>query len=113
MICDVIEREKMGTLGILMRINDGVYVCICSVYSKILKLWTQHAFLYDSYFTTKVNSACQGAIIDNRRYASICVMDEKDIKTTTKLKNMLRKLFEAHALWSMHSKLLHVTPNDI
>ena len=27
-----IEREKMGTLGILMRINDGVYVCICSVY---------------------------------------------------------------------------------
>ena len=32
-----IEREKMGPLGILLRINDGVYVCICSVYPKILK----------------------------------------------------------------------------
>ena len=33
-----IENEKMGALGILMRINDGVYVLICSVYYKILKL---------------------------------------------------------------------------
>ena len=32
-----IEREKMGTLEILLRINDGVYVCICSIYSKGLK----------------------------------------------------------------------------
>ena len=32
-----IERDKMGPLGILLRINDGVYVCICSVYSKIKK----------------------------------------------------------------------------
>ena len=47
-----IERGKMGTLGILMIINDGVYVCICSVYSKILKECTQHTFVYDSYFTT-------------------------------------------------------------
>ena len=32
-----IEREKMGPLEILLRINVGVYVCICSVYSNILK----------------------------------------------------------------------------
>ena len=51
-----IERDKMGPLGILLRINDGVYVCICSVYSNILKQWTQHAFVHDSYFTTKVKS---------------------------------------------------------
>ena len=89
-----IDREKMGTLGILMRIKDGVYVCICSVYSNILKLWTQHAFVYDIYFTTKVKSAFQGAIIDNRRYAPICVLEVKDRKTTTKLNNMLRKFFE-------------------
>ena len=44
----VIERDKMSTLGILMRINDGVYVCICSVYSNIFKQWTQHAFFYDT-----------------------------------------------------------------
>ena len=84
-----IDNDKMGALGILMRINDGVYVCICSFYSKILKLWTQHAFVYDSYFTTTVKSACQGAIIDNKIYAPICVMEEKDRKTL-KLKIMLR-----------------------
>ena len=32
-----IERDKMGPLGILLRINDGVYICICYVYSNILK----------------------------------------------------------------------------
>ena len=75
-----IEREKMDTLGILMRINDGVYVCICSVYSKIFKQYTQHAFVYDRYFTTTGNNACQGAIIDNKRHAPICVLEEKDRK---------------------------------
>ena len=89
-----IDNDKMGVLGILTRINDGVYVCICSVYSKILKLWTQHAFVYDIYFTTTVKSACQGEIIYNRRYAPICVLEEKDRKTTTKLKHMLRKFSE-------------------
>ena len=89
-----IDNDKMGALGIVLIINDGVYACICSVYSNILKLWTQHAFVYDCYFTKKVKSACQGAIIYNRRYAPFCVLEEKDRKTTTKLKNMLRKLFE-------------------
>ena len=32
-----IDRDKMGTQGILMRIKYGVYVCIYSVYSKVLK----------------------------------------------------------------------------
>ena len=89
-----IDRDKMGNLGILIRINDGVYVCICSVYSNIQKECTQHAFVYDSYFTTTGNSACQGAIIDNRRYAPICVLEEKDRTTITKLKIMLRNSFE-------------------
>ena len=89
-----IDREKMGTLGILMRIKDGVYVCICSVYSKILKECTQHAFVYDSYFTKTGNNACQGAIIDNRRYAPICLVEEKYRTSITKLKIMLRNFFE-------------------
>ena len=72
-----IEREKMGTLGILMRINDGVYVCICSVYSTISKEHTEHAFVYDSYFMTTGNNGCQGAILDNRRNAPICVLKKK------------------------------------
>ena len=84
----------MGTMGILLIIDDGVYVCICTVYSKVLKQHTQHAFVYDSYFSTKVKSACRGAIIDNRTYAPICVLEEKDRKTKATLKNMLRKLFQ-------------------
>ena len=72
-----IEREPMGPLGILLRIHDGVYVCICTVYSKNLKDHTQHSFVYDSYFSTKVKSECCGAIIDNRTYALIYVMSEK------------------------------------
>ena len=77
-----------------MRINDCVYVCICSGYSKILKECTQHAFVYDSYFTTTWNNACQGAIIDNRRYALIYLLEEKDITSIKKLKIMLRNFFE-------------------
>ena len=72
-----IEREEMCCLKILLRINDGVYVWICSVYSKTLKQWTQHLFVYDSYFTAKVKSAFHGAIIENRRYVPICVLEEK------------------------------------
>ena len=75
-----IEIEQMGTLKILLRINDGVYVCICSIYSEVLKEFTQLAFVYDSYFSTKVKSACQGAIIDNRRYSPICVLEGKERK---------------------------------
>ena len=52
-----IEREKIVPLGIQLRINDGAYVFVCSVYSNILKQWTQHTFFFDSYFMTKVNSA--------------------------------------------------------
>ena len=77
-----------------MRINDGVYVCMCYVYSTISKEHTAHAFVYDSYFRRTGNNGCQGAIIDNRRYAPICVLEKKDRESTSKLKNMLRNLFE-------------------
>ena len=89
-----IEREQVGPLGILMRIDDGVYVCICTIYSKVLKQHTQHAFVYDIYFSTKLKSACRGAIIDDRTYAPICVLEGKYRETKDTLKNMLRKFFE-------------------
>ena len=39
-----IEREKMSTMGILLKIDDGVYVCICTVYTEILeKSHTMHS----------------------------------------------------------------------
>ena len=60
-----IDREKMGTLGILVKIDDTVYVCNCTVYSYVLKQFAQHTFFYDSSFSTKEKSECCGAIIDN------------------------------------------------
>ena len=108
-----IERDKMGPLEILLRINDGVYVCICSVYSNILKQWTQHAFLYDSSFTTKVKSAFHGAIVDNRISAPICLLEEKYIETTKNWRIGLGSSLREISLWSMHLKLLYLTPNDI
>ena len=59
-----VEREKMAPLRILTRIDDGVYVYNCTVYSNALKQHTQHAFVYDIHFSTTYNSACRGAIID-------------------------------------------------
>ena len=32
-----IERKKNYTLGIIMRIDDGVYVCNCTVYTYVSK----------------------------------------------------------------------------
>ena len=32
-----IDREKMGDVGILLEIDDGVYVCICTVYLSVFK----------------------------------------------------------------------------
>ena len=89
-----IEREQMIPLEILVRIDYGVYVCICTVYSKGIKQHTQHTFFYDTYSSTKVKIAWYGAVIDNRTYAPICVMEVKDRNTKAPLNNMLRKLFQ-------------------
>ena len=60
-----IDRDKMGAIGILLVIDDCVYVCICTIYSFIFKEFTQHAFGYDGNFSTEERSECCGAIIDD------------------------------------------------
>ena len=42
------EEKAMGNMGIFLVIDDGVYVCICKVYSSFFKKYTQHALVYDS-----------------------------------------------------------------
>ena len=91
-----IEIEQMGPLGILVRIDDGVYVCICTVYFNVLKQHIQHTFVYDSYFSTKEKSAFRGAIIYNRTYAPICVLEGKDRKNKDTLNNVIRKFFDGN-----------------
>ena len=77
-----IEREKMGTMGILLLIDDGVYVCICRFYSDVYGKYTPHAFVYDSHFVQLYNIECCGAIIDNRSVAPISVLKKKGEQAT-------------------------------
>ena len=90
------DRGEMVDMRILLLIDYGVYVCICKVYSYVLKKVTQYAFVYDSHFSTKEKSECCGAIIDNRSYAIICVLEEKDRIIKATLKNMLGEFFEGN-----------------
>ena len=96
-------------MGILLVIDDGIYVYICTVYYYVLKEYTQHTFFYDSNFTTKEKSDWCGAIIDNRSYAPIYVQEEKYIKTKDAPKNMLRKFFDGNCIVEF---LFKVTAND-
>ena len=61
-----------------------------------MKKVTQHAFVYDSDFSTKEKSECCDSIIDNRSYAPICVMEEKYRIRKATLKNMLRNFSEGN-----------------
>ena len=51
-----IDRKQMGALRILWIIDYGVYVCICIVYSSVFKEVTQHAVVYDSNFSKKIEA---------------------------------------------------------
>ena len=109
-----IEREKMGPLKILLRIDDGVYVCNCTVYSDALKQYTQHTFVYDRHFSTKEKSACCGEIIDNITYAPICVLEGKYKTRKHTPKNMIRNFFEGTCLVKYEFKVTsHDSPKHI
>ena len=43
-----IERESWSADSILIRVNDGVYICTCSVKSYRCICMTKHIFMYDS-----------------------------------------------------------------
>ena len=64
------DREKIVTLGILLKIDNGVYVCKFNIYTAILKQFTQHGFIYYIHFSTRDKSELCGAMViiddDNR-----------------------------------------------
>ena len=75
--------------------------------------------VYDSYFLTKVKSVYHGAIIDYRRYAPICVLEEKDRESKLTLKNILRTFFQGTCTVNYTFKvtscdsLWHITDIDL
>ena len=52
-------------MGILLIIDDSVYIYICNVYSYFLKKSTKHAFVYDSNLPKNEKRKHRGEIIDN------------------------------------------------
>ena len=70
---------------------------------------TKHAVVYGIHFSAKEKSEFCGAIIDNRSYATICVLEEKDRKSKGAQKNMLRKIFDGICIVNFAFK---VTAND-
>ena len=85
-------------MGILLVIDDCVYVLIYTVYSSVFREVTQHEFVYDSHFSKKDKSELCGAIIDNRSYAPIFVLEEKYRKIKGALENMLRNFFRGNSI---------------
>ena len=65
-------------------INYVVYVCICRVYFDVFQKYTSHEFVYHSHFSQLEKNECCGAMIDNRSYASIFLLEEigRTCKTT-------------------------------
>ena len=79
----VIEREPWVAASILLIVNDGVYICTCSVRSDEYKFKTKHAFVFDSHFKYFHQSRCCGALIDNISDARICFFeDNKEIQSS-------------------------------
>ena len=99
----------MGDMRIILLIDNVVYVCICRIYSDVFKEYSSHEFICDRHFSQLENSECCGAIIDNKSYAPICVLEEKDRKIQFSLNNMLRVLFEGSCIVEY---ALKVTTND-
>ena len=60
--------------------------------------FTSHAFVYDSYFVQLQKSECCGAIIFNRYYSPVCVLEDKYRTNKNALNNVLRKFFEGSCI---------------
>ena len=99
-----IEMQPWGADSILRIVNDGVYICTCSVRSDEYKCKKKHAFVFDSHFKPLHQSKCYGDLIDNIYDAPICVMEDKEIETKINLIHALQYLFFESTLWNMSTK---------
>ena len=77
--------------------------------SLFFKEVTQHAFVYDSHFSTKERSELCCSIIDIRINSPICELEGNHKKSKGTLKNMLRKLFDENCIVEF---LFKFTEND-
>ena len=88
-----IESEPWCAASIIIIVNNGVYICTCSVRHDEYNCKKKHAFVYDSQFKPSHQSNLVGALIDNRYDAPICVLEDKERDTNLNLKHALKYLF--------------------
>ena len=77
----------------MITVNDGVYICKCNVQSVEYKLWTKHAFVYESHYKPLHQTKCCGVLIDNRADAPICVLEGKDRESKKQFNRALKEFF--------------------
>ena len=71
-------------------------------YIQLFQKYTLHSFFYDSYFAQLYRGEWCVAIIDNRSYAHIYVLEEKYRISKTTLNNVLRVFLKEAVLLIMH-----------
>ena len=81
-----IEIEHWGACSILVKVDDGVYICSCSVRYEEYICKTKYAFFCYSHFKLLHQSKCFRALIDNLTDTSICVMCDNYRETNINLK---------------------------
>ena len=87
-----------------------MYAYVLSI-NMFKKKHTQHAFVYDSHFSTKYKSKKYVAIIDNISFASICVLEGEK---KAALRNMIKKLFDLNFIVEFALKVTaHDSPKHI
>ena len=85
-----IEEVAWGSVSIMRRVNDGVYICVCNVHNIEYDLWTKHAFIYNSHYKLLHKTECCGVLIDNRADAPISVLEDNDRASKRYLDSALR-----------------------
>ena len=73
--------------------NDGVYIYTCNVQSVEYNCWKKHSLVYDSHYKPFHQNKCCGVLIDNRAYAPIFVLEEKDRESKKQLDHALKEFF--------------------
>ena len=88
-----INRVAWGAASILITVNDGVYICTCTVQSVEYNLSKKHAFFYDSHYKPLHQTKCCRVLIDNRADAPICILEDKDRESKKQLDHALTDFF--------------------
>ena len=88
----IIEKEPGGASIILIIVNDGVYICKCSVISDEYICKTKYAFVYYSNLRPLHQSKCCGDLIYNISDVPIVVLGDTARERKLNLRHALKQI---------------------